>query len=65
MSSKVLTQHPERLDERRELAVRIERNIDRTDRMIRDLLDANRIRAGEKLPLRIDECDLAVVAQEV
>lgn len=64
MASQILMQHPERLDERRDLAMRIDRNIDRTDRMVRDLLDANRIRAGERLPLRIDECDLGAVARE-
>jgi signal transduction histidine kinase len=61
----MLVRHPERLDERRDLALKIDRNIDHTDRMIRDLLDANRIRAGERLPLRIDECDLSAVAREV
>ena len=65
MSVKILMRHPERLDERRDLAMKIDRNIDRIDRMILDLLDANRIRAGERLPLRIDECDLAIVAGEV
>lgn len=65
MSLKILMRHPEGLDERRDLAMKIDRNIERIDRMIRDLLDANRIRAGERLPLRIDECDLAVVAREV
>jgi signal transduction histidine kinase len=65
VSAQVLIGHPERLDQRRELAVKIDRNIDRADGMIRDLLDANRIRAGEQLPLRTDSCDLGVVAQEV
>lgn len=65
ISAHLILRHPERLDDRRELAVKIVRNIERTDRMIRDLLDANRIRAGERLPLRIDECDLSSVAREV
>jgi signal transduction histidine kinase len=65
MSSELLMHHPEQLDERRDLASKIERSIDRTDRMIRDLLDANRIRAGQLLPLRLDECDLGAVAAEV
>lgn len=64
MASQILMRHPERLDERRDLAMRIDRNIDRTDRMVRDLLDANRIRAGERLPLRIEECDLGALARE-
>jgi signal transduction histidine kinase len=50
---------------RQELAIRVERNIDRVDRMIRDLLDANRIRAGEPLPLRLELCDLCALAHQV
>src|SRR5437867_980943 len=65
MNAHVLIRHPERLDERRELAVKIRTNIDRTDRMISDLLDTNRIRAGQRLSLRLDRCDLGVVAREV
>src|SRR5437773_10472150 len=36
----------------RDLALRIDRTVDRVERMIRDLLDANRIDGGERLPLR-------------
>jgi signal transduction histidine kinase len=61
----MLMRHPERLDERRELATNIDRNIDRTDRMIHDLLDANRIRAGQRSPLLIHAWDLGVLAREV
>jgi signal transduction histidine kinase len=59
IASVILASHPEKLDERRELAAKIDANIDRAERMIRDLLDANRIRANERLPLRLNECDLA------
>ncbi len=65
MTAQVLILHPERLEERRELAIRINKNIGRADRMIRDLLDANQIQAGQKLPLQLDRCDLAAVAREV
>ena len=58
IASVILASHPETLDERRNLAAKIDANIDRAERMIRDLLDANRIRAHERLPLRLDECDL-------
>jgi signal transduction histidine kinase len=52
-------------DERsREHAKRIDRNLDRADRMIRDLLDVSRIHAGEPLPLHLAECDLVPVARE-
>lgn len=39
-------------------AVRIDNSVTRTDHMISDLLDANRIRSGEKLPINIEEVDL-------
>ncbi len=60
----LLMKSPERLDERRDLAGRIVAAIDRTDRMVRDLLDANRIRAGERLSLRLAACDLADVVRD-
>ncbi|RKH16172.1 histidine kinase [Corallococcus praedator] len=65
MSAQMLMRFPEKLSERRDLAMKIDRNIERTDQMVRDLLDANRIRAGERIPLRLDECDLGGVAREV
>src|SRR5690606_4515606 len=34
-------------------ALSVSENIDRTDRMIRDLLDSNLVKAGEKLPVKI------------
>ena len=52
-------------DERRSIATRINHNIDRTNRMIRDLLDVDRIHAGKRLSLRIGETDLRAVAQSV
>ncbi|WP_095959123.1 sensor histidine kinase [Corallococcus macrosporus] len=63
--AQLLMRHPERLDQRRNLALRIDQNIERTDQMVRDLLDANRIRAGQRLPLRLDTCDLGIIAREV
>jgi signal transduction histidine kinase len=65
LGAELLSQEPESLDARRDLAVRIDRNLERLDRMIRDLLDANRIRAGERLPLRLDTCNLGLIAHEV
>lgn len=41
---------------------RILRQVARADRMIQDLLDASRIRAGKPLPLEVDECDLHALA---
>jgi signal transduction histidine kinase len=65
MSSALMIRRLEPPDEGRDLAVRIERNLERMDRMIRDLLDVSRVRAGKRLPLRLEDCDLGAVAQEV
>jgi signal transduction histidine kinase len=54
----LLLRVPESLDERRDIAARIVTGIDRTDRMVRDLLDANRIRAGKPLTLKLAPCNL-------
>ncbi len=64
-AAQILAEHPAKLDDRRELAIRVARSVERMDRMIRDLLDANRIRAGERLPLRIEPCDLGAIARDV
>ncbi len=65
MSSALLIRRADPLDEKRSLAGRIERSLDRMDRMIHDLLDVSRVRGGQRLPLRLDRCDLGAVAQEV
>jgi signal transduction histidine kinase/DNA-binding response OmpR family regulator len=65
MSSALMIRRTDPLDERRGLADRIERNLERMDRMIRDLLDVSRVRGGQRLPLRLDRCDLGAVAKEV
>lgn len=54
-----------REDARRDLFCRLDRNLDRMERMIRDLLDANRIHAGEKLSLVVRKCELLQMAREV
>ncbi|MCC6559173.1 MAG: HAMP domain-containing histidine kinase [Polyangiaceae bacterium] len=41
------------------------RNLDRADRMVTDLLDAERIRAGHRPALALEETDLAAIAREV
>ncbi|GEN11209.1 RsbT co-antagonist protein rsbRD N-terminal domain-containing protein [Myxococcus fulvus] len=65
VAAQLLLRRPEVMEERRDLARRIDQNIERTDRMVRDLLDANRIRAGERLSLQFVPCDLVVLAREV
>ncbi|AKU96987.1 Sensory box histidine kinase/response regulator [Labilithrix luteola] len=64
MATSLLTMTPDgQLPTLDEQAKRIGRNIDRADRMVRDLLDANRIHAGERLPLQLAQCDLVAMAR--
>jgi len=41
------------------------RNIGRLDRMLNEMLDASRTRAGERLPIRPDACELVALVREV
>lgn len=59
MCAQLILMRAEDPNSSRKMAARIIDTIDRTDRMIQDLLDANRIRAGERLPLSLEELDLA------
>jgi signal transduction histidine kinase len=61
----LLGSEPKDSDTERELARRLSHNVERMEHMIRDLLDANRIRAGERLPLQVGPVDLVVLANEV
>ena len=54
MSAQLLIRRTDRVDDKgQSLAGRIERSLDRMDRMIRDLLDVSRVRGGQRLPLRL------------
>lgn len=46
-------------------AARILDNVERIDRMIRDLLDASRLRAGERLPLELTAIELVTLVTEI
>lgn len=48
-----------------ESATRIVSSMNRLDSMIRDLLDASLIRAGESLPLNLEACDLGLITREI
>jgi signal transduction histidine kinase len=65
LAARMLADRPEQLDKRRELALRIERSLQRIDRMIGDLLDANRLRAGQRLALDLQPCDLVEIGSDV
>jgi signal transduction histidine kinase len=48
-----------------DLAERVIRNLNRMDRMLQDLLDAQRLRAGEPLQLKLETCDLTRLTHSV
>ena len=62
-SAQLILRFPERVDMIQMLSARIVDTIGRTDRMIQDLLDSNQVRAGGKLPLKIQSGDLRVIAK--
>jgi signal transduction histidine kinase len=65
LSSQLLVHRPGRPGELRKIALRIGRNLDRIERMICDLLDVSRVRAGQRLPLELAPSDLGLIAREV
>lgn len=65
IAAQALARRPELLGTRCDLATRIARGIDRADRMVGDLLDANRIRAGERLALDVAPAELVAIASDV
>lgn len=62
-SAQLLHRYPEKIEQRERLTLRVIDSIDRADEMIEDLLDANRIRAGQPLPLQVEHCDLKAVTE--
>ena len=65
ISAQLLSERPDGVEEHRHLAAKVVESIKRADQMIRDLLDFNRIRAGQRLPLTLDLCDLGTMARQV
>lgn len=65
MSTRLLEKLGDGAEQRPKIIRRIDHNLDLIDKMIHDLLDVSRMRAGQQLPLRIDWCDLRTLADEV
>lgn len=65
VAAQMIARSPEKQDKVRTWAMRIADSVDRTDRMISDLLDASRLEAGERITLKFETCDLAAAAEEV
>lgn len=64
LTSQMLARKADNPDIVRKLAAKLDESIERADRMIRDLLDANRIKAGEALSLNISQCELSKIVQD-
>ena len=62
MGLQLLQTHPELLDS---VPAQIIQDLDRTDGMVRDMLDVHQIRAGHRLTLRIAKTDLVMVTRDV
>lgn len=65
MNAQLFLRNPEDLSKGLEVTKRISSSLDRIDLMITDLLDAGKLRAGEKLVVNIQECDLEVILKQV
>lgn len=64
ISAELLAKHSQDPEVLKKLSSRIIRSVDRIDYMVQSLLDANRIRAGEKLPLNLTEFDLIELVRD-
>ena len=63
--TELMSKNPERLDWIPKLTSRVLENLERVDRMIRDLLDINSIRSGKGVITQVDKVDLTVTFREV
>jgi signal transduction histidine kinase len=64
MTAQLILRKPGDADNTVKSANRICESMDRLDSMIHDLLDASVIRAGERLPLKVEEFDLNALIEE-
>jgi PAS domain S-box-containing protein len=64
MGAQLLTRQQQlTMDNVNRLSMRIIDNVDRADKLIQNLLDVNRVKAGEKLPLNVSFCNLNQITQ--
>lgn len=63
-SAELIVRRPSDPDAVRKQALRIIKSIDRSNLMIKDLLDSNRLRSGGRLSLQKEECDLNDLIKE-
>jgi len=64
MSAYLILRKPEEMEALNRQCGRILTNANRADQMIQDLLDASLVRAGERIPLKLETTDLRELAHE-
>jgi signal transduction histidine kinase len=64
-SAELILRQPDKADICQTLAARIIDSLKRVDNMIRDLLDTYQIRSGQRLPLKLEPCDLRATIRNV
>ncbi len=64
-SAQLIMRRPDNVDHCMRNAALISLNMDRLDSMIHDLLDASKVKAGQRLNLDVKECDLDLIARQV
>ncbi len=65
MSAQLIQRKPENQELAQSLAGRVVESLGRAEKMIQDLLDANLVKAGRRLPLELETCELVGVVQDV
>ena len=65
ISAQLIQRRPDHMENSQNHAARIVNNVNRADQMIQDLLDASRIRAGEKLFMEVEDCEMNSLMQEI
>jgi signal transduction histidine kinase len=65
LSAQLLILNPSDIQANIKIATRIVNGMDRVDLMIHDLLDAGRLRAGQRLELTFSDCDLEAVLRQI
>lgn len=61
----LILRRPNDADHCIKVAQRISANMDHLDAMLKDLLDASKLKAGQQLPMKLEECDLNHIARQV
>jgi signal transduction histidine kinase len=64
LAAQIILRRPDDKEKIQLLSSQIVKSINRMDEMIRDLLDANRLRAGESLAFTMSKCDVRHIAYE-